>query len=77
MNLPLRPISSRRFQSAEPLGLVTWLQAQGFVLALDTPEQVRLELGQETVTIAADGSVTIGGEMVERAYQRLLLVSEE
>jgi hypothetical protein len=46
-------------------------------VALDTPEQVRLERPEEVVTITADGVVRVGGELVERAYQRLLFVCEE
>jgi hypothetical protein len=77
MMLPLRPVSSRTFQSGDALGLVAYLQSQDFVLTLDTPDLVRLERPEESITIAADGVVTISGEMVERAYQRLLFVCEE
>lgn len=77
MMLPLLPTSSRTFMSRDPLGLVAYLQSQDFVLTLDTPEQVRLERPEERITIAADGVVTVVGENVDRAYQRLLFVCQE
>lgn len=75
--LPLRPAGPRMFQSRDPLGLVAWLQSLGFTIVIDEPAQVRLEQGEETITILADGQVQAGGELVERAYRRLLSICEE